>query len=78
VSRLRKEYGGRIRKGSRSERTRKGCGSSVREPLQQLEKIGLVETVEKEGRRLTRKGRSILDKIATEIVKETKPSKVSS
>jgi len=77
VSRLRKEYGGRKRKGRLSERTWKGSGSAVRDPLHQLEKIGLVEIGEKEGRKLTREGRSTLDKIATEIVKELKTPKVN-
>ncbi len=72
VSRLRKEYGGRKRRGRRSERTWKGGGSSVRGPLQQLEKIGLVDKNGNDGRKLTREGVSLLDKTATEIVKETK------
>lgn len=77
VSRLRKEYGGRSRKGRRSERTWKGGGSSVREPLQQLEKVGLVEKKDKEGRILTREGRSLLDKIAAEILRESKAAAVT-
>ncbi|MEM2122950.1 MAG: 30S ribosomal protein S19e [Candidatus Bathyarchaeia archaeon] len=77
VSRLRKEYGGRSRRGRSSEHSLRGGGSSVREPLQQLEKAGLVEKKGKEGRVLTREGRSLLDKIAAEILKEKKASAVT-
>jgi small subunit ribosomal protein S19e len=69
VSRLRKEYGGRKRRGRRREHTAKGGGSSIRDPLQQLEKAGLVETVDKEGRRITAEGQRLLDRLSTELIK---------
>jgi small subunit ribosomal protein S19e len=72
VSRLRSEYGGRKRSGRRAERVLKGGGSAIREPLQQLEAAGLVEKVGKRGRGLTSEGRSLLDRIATQILKELK------
>jgi len=75
VSRLRVEYGGRKRKGRRREHSRKAGGSAIRKPLQQLEKAGLVEIDGKKGRKLTSKGRKLLDRLATEILKEIKESK---
>jgi len=70
VSRLRLEYGGRKRRGTRREHSRKGAGSSVREPLQQLEKAGLVAKVEAKGRKLTSQGKNLLERIATDLLKE--------
>ncbi len=78
VSRLRTEYGGRKRRGRSVEHVRPGGGSSIREPLQQLEKAGLVTRVEKEGRKLSRDGVSLLNKLAAQILKETRtPTKES-
>ncbi|WP_455364181.1 30S ribosomal protein S19e [[Eubacterium] cellulosolvens] len=71
ISRLRKEYGGRARRGRRREHTYKGSGSAIRDPLQQLQKAGLVETVDKKGRRLSKEGRRLLDKIATDLTKRS-------
>ena len=73
VQRLRVEYGGRKRKGRRIEHSRKSGGSSIREPLQQLEKAGLVSKEEKKGRRLTREGIGLLNRISGEVLKEIKP-----
>nr|HDO81412.1 30S ribosomal protein S19e [Candidatus Bathyarchaeota archaeon] len=67
VSRLRTAYGGRKRRGVRPEHFAKGSGSIIRRALQQLEEAGLVEKVEKEGRRITNKGRSLLDRTAYKI-----------
>ncbi|MEM3507074.1 MAG: 30S ribosomal protein S19e [Candidatus Bathyarchaeia archaeon] len=74
VSRLRVEYGGRKRKGRSREHGKKAGGSAIRKPLQQLEKAGLVELDGKKGRKLTSKGRELLDRIATQILKEMKES----
>jgi len=70
VSRLRKEYGGRKRKGHRPAHFRKSGGSIIRHALQQLEAEGLVSKKDREGRILTPHGRSLLDAIATQIKKE--------
>jgi small subunit ribosomal protein S19e len=72
VQRLRVEYGGRKRKGRRKEHSRKSGGSSIREPLQQLEKAGLVSKQEKEGRKLTREGIGLLNRVSAEVLKEIK------
>ena len=72
IQRLRVEYGGRRRRGRRVEHSRKSGGSSIREPLQQLEKAGLVAKEEKKGRKLTREGVGLLNKVSAEVLKEIK------
>ncbi len=69
VERLRKMYGGRRRNRTRPEHSRKAAGGIIRKILIQLEAAGLVEKTPK-GRVLTPKGRSLLDKISTIIVKK--------
>ncbi|ADC64225.1 Ribosomal protein S19e [Ferroglobus placidus DSM 10642] len=69
IERLRTFYGGRKRRGVKPPKFRKGSGSIIRKALQQLEKAGFVQRT-KEGRIVTPKGRSFLDKIAAEIKKE--------
>jgi small subunit ribosomal protein S19e len=71
VSKLRVEYGGRKRKGTRREHSRRSGGSAIREPLQQLEKAHLV-TLNKGGRKLSKDGVDLLNKIAAEVAKEMK------
>lgn len=70
VSKLRTKYGGRKNRGVKKEHFYKGSGSILRKSLQQLEKAGFVKFAEKgvhKGRVITPKGRSFLDKIATQI-----------
>ncbi|MFQ5761806.1 MAG: 30S ribosomal protein S19e [Candidatus Bathyarchaeia archaeon] len=67
VSDLSMEYGGRKSKGGRPKHTRRGSRNVVRKVLQQLQAAGLVKTVPKEGRVLTEKGRSMMDKVAAEV-----------
>ncbi len=67
VQRLRKEYGGRKRKGNFPTHHEKAGGSIIRTCLQQLEKAGLVDKVDKEGRIVSKKGRSLLDAMSTQI-----------
>jgi small subunit ribosomal protein S19e len=73
VSKLRTEYGGRNRQGTSRQHARSCGGSSVREPLKQLEQAKFVSKVEKKGRMLTSEGFSLLNKISTEMLKELKP-----
>ena len=65
VGRLRTRYGSRKNRGAKPARFRKGSGKIIRTILQQAEQAGLVEKVEKQqfGRRLTEKGRQLLDSI---------------
>ena len=70
IARLKKEYGGRLRKGTIGENKRRGGGEIVRDALQQLEKAGLVKTIEKKGRNITESGISLLDSLASEVEKD--------
>ncbi len=72
IERLRTAYGGACKIGSeyRREHFRKAGGSIIRKCLQQLEAAGLVTKIPGKGRVLTPKGRSLLDKIATQVFNE--------
>ena len=70
VSKLRDKYGGKKNRGVKKEHFYKGSGNILRKALQQLEKAGFVKYNDKgvhKGRVVTPKGRSFLDKIATQI-----------
>ncbi len=72
VSKLRTKYGGKRDRGHKTEHFYKGSGAVIRNILQQLEKEGLVEKkIEglRKGRVITAKGKSLLDKTATDIFK---------
>lgn len=70
IQRLRAEYGGRKDRGVKPEHTRKGGGAIVRKALQQLGEAKLVESSGNRGRIVTQQGRSLLDRLSTEIKKE--------
>ena len=70
VERLRSIYGGRVNRGTRPEHKRKAGGAIIRKALQQLEEAGFIKTVGGEGRAITPKGQSLLDKLSTQILKE--------
>ncbi len=70
IQRLRAEYGGRKDRGVRPEHARKGSGTIVRKALQQLEEAKLLESSGNRGKVVTKKGRSLLDRLSTEIKKE--------
>ena len=72
VSRLRKEYGGRRRRGSRPAHFVKGGGAIIREILQQLEAAKLVKTMGNKGRVVTNEGRGLLDRLAGEVRRTAK------
>lgn len=69
VNTARTIYSGKKRRGSRPPITVKHPGHSLRLLFQQLEKAGLV-LKSKDGRILSQKGRSLLDKLSYEIFKE--------
>jgi small subunit ribosomal protein S19e len=75
VQRLRGEYGGRKRVGNSPAHHAKAGGSIIRISLQQLEKAGLVDKVEKSGRVVSNKGRSLLDAMSTQIKKDLEREK---
>jgi small subunit ribosomal protein S19e len=70
VSRLRKEYGGRKRNGVAPAHFAKSGGNIIRSILQQLEQAGLAEMANNDGRRVSGKGRSLLDAMATQVKRE--------
>jgi len=73
VSRLRTKYGGVRKRGMEPGRFKKGYAKIIRVILQQLEEAGLVKKElegKKKGRVVTDKGRSLIDKIATEIYED--------
>lgn len=65
---LRLMYGGRRNRGVKPEHFYKSSGGIIRKILQQLEEAELVMKVPK-GRMLTSKGRSLMDKIAYQIMR---------
>jgi len=69
TSRLAAEYGGKADRGSKRYHAVKGSRNIVRKCLQQLEKLGYVKK-DKEGRIITPEGRSFLDNVAYEVMKE--------
>jgi small subunit ribosomal protein S19e len=70
VERLRAEYGGRKDYGVRPEHAAKASGAIIRKGLQQLEAASLVETFKTSGRRVTKKGRKLLEELSEEVAKE--------
>ena len=74
IARLRKEYGGRSRKGNVGKHKKSGGAAIIRASLQQLEEAGLVKKAEKKGRIMTDKGISLLDSLAAEIQRRLEKS----
>ena len=78
VSKLRTKYGGKKNRGVKKDHFFKGSGNILRKAMQQLEKAGLIKFVEKgvhKGRIITPKGKSLLDRIATQIHKPNQETK---
>jgi small subunit ribosomal protein S19e len=67
VQRLRVVYGDRENKGHKPEKFRRAGGKIIRTILQDLDRIGFTEKVGKEGRKVTAKGKSYIDRIASTI-----------
>jgi small subunit ribosomal protein S19e len=70
VSRLRKEYGGRKRRGVKPAHFAKAGGNIIRTILQQLEQAGLTQKAGIKGRVVSGKGRSLLDAMSTQIKRD--------
>jgi len=70
IEKLRAEYGGRKDYGVKPEHAVKAGGAIIRKALQQLEEAGLVEKYQNKGRRVTAKGRKLLEEIAEEVKEE--------
>jgi small subunit ribosomal protein S19e len=69
VSKLRKLYGGRHRRGHKPPKFAKGSGAIIRRILQQLEEAGLVQKYDNKGRIVTEKGRELLEEAAKAVLK---------
>lgn len=63
ISRLRKVYGSRKRRGHKPEHKYPASGAIIRRVLQQLEKAGFVKTEKGKGRMITAKGKLFLNEI---------------
>ncbi len=74
VSRLSKEYGGRVGGEMHAEHFRRGGRTILRTALQQLEAAKLVAVKGKEGRVMTKDGRSTIDRLAGEMKRELERS----
>ena len=72
TQKLRTKFGGRKDYGTKPSKHAKAYGKIIRTILQQLEEKNYVEKSDrfKKGRVISKKGKSFLDKIATEIKKE--------
>ena len=77
VGKLRTRYGSRKDRGGRPEKFKQASGKIIRVILQQAEAAGLVEKLDKlqHGRRLTQKGRNLLDSIIEEKKEKHKLAK---
>ena len=69
VQRLRTFYGGKKNMGHRPEEFRKASGKVIRTILKELDAKGLTES-SRGGRKITKKGQSYVDKIASKIAQE--------
>ncbi|KZX12920.1 30S ribosomal protein S19e [Methanobrevibacter curvatus] len=69
ISRLRTFYGGKKDRGMTPEVFREGSGAIIRTALHQLESAGYVEKIVG-GRVITSSGKSFLDKISSEVIKD--------
>ena len=70
IERLRADYGGRKDFGVKPEHAVKAGGSHIRKILQQLETAGFIHIEGLKGRKLSTKGRKLLQEIAEDLQKE--------
>jgi len=70
LEKLRSDYGGRKGFGVKPNHASKAGGSNIRKILQQLEAAGLVQTARLQGRKMTPKGRKLLQEIAEDLQKD--------
>jgi len=70
LEKLRADYGGGKGFTVTPYHVAKAGGAILRKALQQLEAAGFVETFETSGRKVTKKGRKLLEELAEEVKKE--------
>jgi len=69
VNRLRKEYGGRNRRGPGLNHSAKGAGKIIRVALQQLEEANLIKTTKQDGRVLSPEGISLIERLSYALLR---------
>ncbi|MBD3341945.1 MAG: 30S ribosomal protein S19e [Candidatus Lokiarchaeota archaeon] len=72
VNKLRKQYGGRNRRKMGLGHSSKASGKIIRVALQQLEDANLLNGTEKDGRKLSPEGQSLLERTAYAIMRISK------
>lgn len=70
TEKLRIQYGGRKRRGTKPNKFHKGSGAVVRTALQQLERAGFITKRGSKGREMTSIGRSYMDKVSANLKQE--------
>ena len=70
TERLRIDYGGKKRRGTKPNKFHKGSGAIVRTALQQLERAGFIMKQGNKGREMTNIGRSYMDKLSAALKRE--------
>ncbi len=76
VIRLSAKFGGKVDRGSKPYRARKGSRSITRTALKQLEELDYVVNEKGRGRMISPQGRSLLDNISNEVFKGLVKDKV--
>ncbi len=70
LEKLRSDYGGRKGFSVTPNHASKAGGSNIRKILQQLEAAGLIQTAKPQGRKMSPKGRKLLQEIAEDLQKD--------
>lgn len=70
LERLKSDYGGRKGFSVKPNHASKAGGSNIRKILQQLEAAGLVQTTRPQGRRMSPKGRKLLQEVSQDLHKD--------
>lgn len=72
---LRTYYGGRKRRGVKTEHQRKASGKVIRTAVQKLEQAGYLERAKPKGRKLSGKGQKFLNEISKIVAKNMQEGK---
>ena len=75
TERLRSYYGGRKRRGVKTEHHYKASGKVIRTAVQTLEKAGYLEAAKPKGRKLTSKGQKLLNEMSKLAAKNEEAGK---
>jgi small subunit ribosomal protein S19e len=75
TERLRSYYGGRQRRGLKTEHQMKASGKVIRTAVQKLEEAGYLEKAKPKGRQLTKKGLKELNEISKIVTKNIEEGK---